>query len=32
MNKAILKEDINLQTSDKFNKAADIDNANYRVF
>ena len=32
MNKAILKEDISLQTSDKFNKAADIDNANYRVF
>ena len=32
MNKAILKKDINLQIKDEFNKAADIDSSNYRVF
>ena len=32
MNKAITKKDINLQISDTFNKAADIDSSNYRVF
>ena len=32
MNKAITKKDINLQISDTFNKATDIDSSNYRVF
>ena len=32
MNKAILKKDIDFQIKDEFNKAADIDSSNYRVF